>query len=164
MAKGLGADVPFFLRCIPSLALGIGEILEPLENWHEIWYVVVKPALDISTAWAFEKLKLELTTGVDKYIKNILVKNRAALFQVLENDLEKVTSASYPIIETIKRRLLEAGAEGALMTGSGPSVFGVFPSSKSAISAKKDIISQDLGDVFLATHWERPRDSDIYLS
>jgi 4-diphosphocytidyl-2-C-methyl-D-erythritol kinase len=124
----------------------------------------VKPAIQIPTAWAFGNLKMELTTGQDKYIKNFSVNNRAALFQILENDLEKVTSASYPIIETIKRRLLEAGAEGALMTGSGPSVFGVFPSSNSAISAKKNIISQDLGDVFLATHWQRPQDSDIYLS
>ncbi len=164
LAEGLGADVPFFLRCTPSLALGIGEILEPLENWPESWYVVVKPALSISTAWAFGNLKLELTTGEDKYIKNFPINNRSALFQVLENDLEKVTSASYPVIETIKRRLLEAGAEGALMTGSGPSVFGIFPSSNRAISAKENIISQNLGDVFLATHWQRPRDSDIYLS
>lgn len=163
LAKGLGADVPFFLRCTPSLALGIGEILEPFENWPEFWYIVVKPALQISTAWAFGNLKLELTSKEDKYIKNFSVNNRAALFQILENDLEKVTSASYPIIETIKRRLLEAGAEGALMTGSGPSVFGVFPSSNSAISAKKNIISQNLGDVFLATHWQRPRDSGMYL-
>ena len=163
VAKGLGADVPFFLRSVPCLARGIGEILEPLQGWPKTWYVVVVPHLRISTAWVYGNLKLELTTGQDPYIKNLIKNNPTDLFKILENDLERVTSASYPIIDTIKRRLLEAGAEGALMTGSGPGIFGVFPSLERALSAKENIISQDLGDVFLTTLWQRPPDSGVYF-
>lgn len=161
MAKGLGADVPFFLRSAPCLARGIGEILEPLQGWPRTWYVVVAPRLCISTSWVFGNLKLELTTGQDPYIKKLVREKPTDLFKILENDLERVTSASYPIIDTIKRRLLEAGAEGALMTGSGPCTFGVFSSLERALSAKKNIISQNLGDVFLTTLWQKPQDSDI---
>jgi len=160
LAKGLGADVPFFLRPVPCLARGIGEILEPLEDWPTAWYVVIAPPIRISTAWVYGNLKLELTTGEDIAIKKTLKCKPTALFEILENDLERVTAARYPVIEAIKRRLLEAGAEGALMTGSGPSVFGVFPSLERAISAKENLISQNLGDVFLTTHWQKPPDSD----
>ncbi|MCJ7594747.1 MAG: hypothetical protein MUO52_08275, partial [Desulfobacterales bacterium] len=68
---------------------------------------------------------------------------------------EKVTSTSFPIIETIKRLLVDAGAERALMTGSGPSVFGVFRSSTEAERAREVIASQDVGNVIVATNWER---------
>jgi 4-diphosphocytidyl-2-C-methyl-D-erythritol kinase len=78
---------------------------------------------------------------------------------ILENDLETITSASFPIIETIKRELLDAGAAGALMTGSGPSVFGLFDSPGKALLARQAVISRDLGDTFVATEWER---EDIY--
>lgn len=155
IAAGLGADVPFFLYCRPSLATGIGDLLEPLPNWPKRWYVVVAPRLHISTSWAFQNLKLELTAGEYDYIKKYLVENPEAISPILENDLEKVTSASFPMIGAIKRQLLDAGAEGAMMTGSGPTVFGVFRSSGEAEGARAYMASQDVGDVFLVTSWER---------
>lgn len=155
MALRLGADVPFFLYCRPSLARGIGDILEPLPGWPKLWYVVVTPRLQISTSWVFERLKLELTTGEYDYINKHLGNNPTVILPILENDLEKVTLASFPIIETIKRRLVEAGAEGALMTGSGPSVFGVFRSSSEAETAMEVIAFQGVGNVVVATNWER---------
>jgi 4-diphosphocytidyl-2-C-methyl-D-erythritol kinase len=87
-----------------------------------------------------------------KFLKN----GPFAVSAILENDLEKVTSTRFPIIETIKALLMNAGAKGALMTGSGPSVFGVFSSLNQALSAKQFLISQRLGDVFVATNWEGP--------
>jgi len=155
LAVHLGADVPFFLYCRPCLAMGIGEILEPLERWPKSWYLIVTPPLKISTSWVYGNLKLKLTAGEYSYINNRLKKEIFDISQILENDLEEVTSASFPVIETIKKALLHAGAEGAIMTGSGPSVFGVFSSYNKASSAKQYILSQNLGDVFVATDWKR---------
>jgi 4-diphosphocytidyl-2-C-methyl-D-erythritol kinase len=154
LATQLGADVPFFLYCRPSLAMGIGELLEPLNGWPRLWYVLVAPDLQVSTSWAFKSLKLRLTSGEYDHILNFLRHDPLPISHILENDLEEVTSANYPIIDTIKKLLINAGAEGALMTGSGPCVFGVFLSSTQATSASEFLISQRVGDVFVATNWE----------
>lgn len=155
LAIQLGADVPFFLYSRPSLAQGIGEILEPLEEWPKYWYVIVTPPLKVSTSWVFNHPKLKLTTYEYDNIIAILKSDHFAISRILENDLEKVTAESFPIIEKIKKCLIDAGAEGAIMTGSGPSVFGVFLSLNQAGLAKQYLISQNLGDVFVATNWER---------
>jgi len=155
-AAALGADVPFFLNCRPSLARGIGEILEPLKYWPNCWYVIVNPPVEVSTAWAYRNLKLKLTTGEYEYIVRILRNARFAVSHILENDLEDVTSAAFPIIKTIKNLLIDAGAEGAMMTGSGPSVFGVFSSQDGAESAREDLLFRNVGNVFMAAKWERP--------
>lgn len=161
LAAGLGADVPFFLVCRPSLARGIGDVLEPLDHWPRHHYVIVTPRLQISTAWVYRRLRLkELTRDEYHYIMQCLSSDSFVVAHILENDLEAVTSASFPIIETIKRQLLDAGAAGALMTGSGPSVFGLFDSPSKASLARQAVISRELGDAFIATEWERQnRDS-----
>ena len=157
IAGQLGADVPFFLYCEPSLATGVGDILEPLKKWPKLWYVIVTPPIQVSTSWVYGALKLELTRGEYDYIVKFLKNDPFAVSAILENDLEEVTSSRFPIIDTIKAFLMNAGAEGALMTGSGPSVFGVFSSLNQALSAKQFLISQSLGDVFVATNWEGPK-------
>jgi 4-diphosphocytidyl-2-C-methyl-D-erythritol kinase len=157
IAGQLGADVPFFLYCEPSLATGVGDILEPLKKWPKLWYVIVTPPIQVSTSWVYGALKLELTRGEYDYIVKFLKNDPFAASAILENDLEEVTSSRFPIIDTIKAFLMNAGAEGALMTGSGPSVFGVFSSLNQALSAKQFLISQSLGDVFVATNWEGPK-------
>ena len=149
LALKLGADVPFFLNCLPSLVTGIGEILVPIPNWPEFWYVIITPPIQVSTSWVYGELKLELTTGEYDYILNVLKNDTFAISRILENDLEKVTSTSFPIINTLKKLLKDAGAEGAIMSGSGPSVFGIFLSPEKARSAKEFLISRDLGDVFM---------------
>ena len=153
LAMGLGADVPFFLERKPCLARGIGEILEPLESWPKWWFIIVHPPIEVSTSWVYENLKLELTTDEYDYIKKILSHAPISIPKILENDLERVTSATFPIVETIKNSLIETGALGALMTGSGPSVFGVFPTLDTAQLGKRNLASQNLGDVFMTTTW-----------
>lgn len=153
LAINLGADVPFFLNPRPSLATGIGEILSPVNNWPEYWYVIVTPPIRVSTSWVYENLKLELTRGEYDYIVSTLKDEPFTISRILENDLEKVTSASFPVIHTIKKLLKDAGAEGAIMSGSGPSVFGLFLSPEKAGSAGKSCISMDLGDVFMVRGW-----------
>ena len=149
LAVGLGADVPFFLLNRPCIVRGIGDILEPIEKWPKFWYVIVKPGLDVSTAWIYGNLKLKLTKGEYQYIVNRLRKGRFEIRHILENDLETVTASHFPLIVNIKRHLLDVGAEGALMSGSGPSVFGVFKSRDKALIAKKKLISKALGEIFV---------------
>ena len=155
LAAQLGADVPFFLYCEPSLATGIGDVLEPLKKWPRFWYVIVTPPVQVSTSWVYGSLKLELTRGEYDYIVKFLRNDPIAVSAILENDLEEVTSVKFPVIDAIKKCLISAGAEGALMTGSGPSVFGIFSSLNQALTAKQFLISQNLGDIFVASDWER---------
>lgn len=150
LAVGLGADVPFFLRKCPCIARGIGEILEPLKAWPKFWYLVVSPAIAVSTAWAYENLKLELTTLENNSINRNLGEHPIKVAEILENDLEIVTASRFPVIDTIKNALLDAGAMGALMTGSGPSVFGIFDSKTHALRAEAELAPGGLGNMFVA--------------
>lgn len=150
IALSLGADVPFFLKGVPCLAKGIGEDLSPFENLPRFWYLIVKPPFDVSTAWVYARLKLELTEKKHDYIINYLKKEPFEVIRHLENDLERVTIAHFSAIDSIKKSLLNAGAEGALMSGSGSSVFGVFNSKDDALKAKRQLSPQCLGDIFVA--------------
>lgn len=147
LALSLGADVPFFLHSRPCIARGIGEILEPIENWPRFWYIVITPLLRISTSWAYGNLKLKLTTDENNSIINALGKQPLDIIKILENDLETVTASHFPVISTIKKSLVDAGANGALMSGSGPSVFGIFRSKEQALSAERYLASKNLGDI-----------------
>ena len=154
-AKGLGADVPFFLVCRPAIATGVGEILDPVPL-PEFRYLIVTPRIEVSTSWVYGNLQLkELTRDEYSHTNNLLREKPEAIARILDNDLESVTSARFPVIETIKHSLLAAGAEGALMTGSGPSVFGVFSSTERAEAARDHLLSLDMGEVFLVRQWER---------
>ena len=149
LALSLGADVPFFLLQKPAIARGIGEILQPIENFPSFWYVIVSPDLMVSTAWAYERTKLELTNNGNQNIVNILKKGIFNIPDLLFNDLERVTLVKYPFLCSIKDSLIKLGALGALMTGSGPSIFGLFDSAKKAQEAGKILESYNKGDVFV---------------
>ena len=168
LALGLGADVPFFLAERPCIARGIGEILEPIENWPEFWYVIVMPPLQVSTAWVYGHLnlspassELELTNEADRDIVHYLNKKPLLIDRILANDLERVTVERFPVIRRIKGLLKEAGAEGALMSGSGPSVFGVFTSRDKALQAKEGLAGSNLGELFLVQGLTGPATSTI---
>jgi 4-diphosphocytidyl-2-C-methyl-D-erythritol kinase len=148
LALGLGADVPFFLLGRPALARGVGEVLEPLEGWPELWYLIVTPAIEVSTAWVYANLKIGLTS---RNLPFNMPSFEATPFEVadfLVNDLEAVTAARFPVITRIKALMLDAGAEGALMSGSGPSVYGIFTTEEKAERARERF--EGLGRVFLA--------------
>ena len=162
MALNLGADVPFFLRRGPCIAHGIGEILEHVYEWPSLSYVIVMPDISVSTAWAYKSLglrssesaakdrrELELTKNDCYYMIRNSEKIPMEARRLLENDLERVTIKRFPIIKKIKKSLIEAGAIGALMSGSGPSVFGIFESETSAINAKFILDGASFGQVFV---------------
>jgi 4-diphosphocytidyl-2-C-methyl-D-erythritol kinase len=127
LARALGADVPFFLVQAPCLATGIGEKLQRVEGLPKYPLVLIKPSMSVSTKRVYQKLKL--TRGEGRIKIEGLLKRPWNLSQVLENDLESVTLVDYPVLESIKAWLAGQGALGALMSGSGPTIFGVFPNA-----------------------------------
>jgi len=133
----LGADVPFFIFKRTALAEGIGERLTPIERVPTAWLAIVNPNIHVSTAWVYQNL--QLTTGLNENIIPRFYESIADICAILSNDLESVTVKRHPIIAEIKEQLLRAGACGALMSGSGPTVFGVFESESAARRAASDL-------------------------
>lgn len=135
MAAGLGSDVPFFILRGPALASGRGEILERI-TLPRLYYVLVNPGLHISTAWAYGNLDLTKKTKDNILIVSKgLAKSKEKIAGLLENDLEGAVMGEYPVIAVLKSLLKKAGAEGALMSGSGSTVFGLFFKEREAAEA-----------------------------
>lgn len=144
MALGvrLGADVPFFLYGQTAWATGIGECLQPWPGLPPVTLVLVNPGLVVSTPWVFQNLgltRLRPTARIPRFPERA-----SDLVRLLHNDLEVVTCQHYPVITTIKERLLLSGAAGALMSGSGATVFGVFDDHRRAELVAKTL-SVDTG-------------------
>ena len=139
MGFSLGADVPFLLFQKPALATGIGEKLEGYPDPLPYHVVLVHPGFRVSTAEVFQNLNLRLTKCKKKFTKPSLKKTGYNISLHSCNDLEAVTAARYPVIKSVKEQLLKQGASGALMSGSGPTVFGLFSDRKKADKAMQAI-------------------------
>lgn len=134
LATPLGADVPFFVTGYGAVrAQGIGEKMCPVPSLRGCTLLLVNPGFSVSTRWVFGKFALTMSEK----------KSKLAPFQKMsdhfysgcgENDLEKVTLASYPQLDRMKRELLDFGAVFALMSGSGPTLFGIFPDRDGEVS------------------------------
>jgi 4-diphosphocytidyl-2-C-methyl-D-erythritol kinase len=149
MGLTVGADVPFFLFRHTAIARGIGDHLVPFDGVPPWSAVLVCPKCRISTAWVYEHLNLRLTNCEENYNVPSLLEDLSKLKGLLCNDLEQVTVKKFPEINTIKKALLDLGAEGALMSGSGPTVFALFQDPQQASLAFKRIKQQRRWDVFL---------------
>jgi 4-diphosphocytidyl-2-C-methyl-D-erythritol kinase len=103
----------------------------------------------VSTAWVYSKVKLELTKKENLNKIYLLGKADINIPDMLSNDLENVTLGKYPFLRSIKTSLIELGALGSLMSGSGPSIFGLFNSEKKAQEAGKMLALDTRGDVFV---------------
>ncbi|HOV86195.1 MAG TPA: 4-(cytidine 5'-diphospho)-2-C-methyl-D-erythritol kinase [Syntrophobacteraceae bacterium] len=134
IARGIGADVAFFLDPYPALASGIGEKLEKVPGLPDYPLVLIKPDVAVSTREVYGSLKL--TRGVSRIKLQAFVAKPWEVQGFLENDLETVTFSRLPELGAIKSWLLEHGALGALMSGSGPTMFGVYPSMADAQRAE----------------------------
>jgi 4-diphosphocytidyl-2-C-methyl-D-erythritol kinase len=144
----IGADVPLFIHGGSCLMEGIGERITPV-SLPRLWYLVVYPDTILSTAEVYKRLKIVLTKG-ENDIK--LTGNLATAYDVsriLENDLEKVGTLICPTIKNVKARLMDSGSVGALMSGSGSSVFGIFENEEKARNALKSL--EGMGSLFV-TH------------
>ncbi|HEV8717586.1 MAG TPA: 4-(cytidine 5'-diphospho)-2-C-methyl-D-erythritol kinase [Candidatus Binatia bacterium] len=127
----LGADVPFFIPCRPARVEGIGEILTAAPPLPSRWLVIVVPPFGVSTPWAYRRFdELPPSETPPTYVANQWPSPES-----LVNDLERAVIPEYPQISSIKDSLLRLGAEGALMSGSGSAVFGVFQNRVAAEQA-----------------------------
>ena len=150
MGLGLGADVPFFLFEKPALVTGIGEQLEAYPEVLPYHVILVNPGFKVSTAEVFQNLNLRLTKCKKKITKTSLMKTGYDISRHLANDLEAVTVSKFPQLDAIKVLLLEQGAMGALMSGSGPTVFGLFSDAKTAGRAMPAVARNSRWKVYCA--------------
>ncbi len=146
----IGADVPFFILKHTAFVTGIGQILEAFKGIFPFWTVLVHPRVSISTAWVYKHLNLRLTNCQESYNVSRFSEDLPRVKGLLCNDLEHVTVGKFPEICSIKKALLDQGADGALMSGSGPTIFGLFQSHSQAFLAFKAMKDQQRWDVYLA--------------
>lgn len=136
----IGADVPYCLMRGTALAEGIGEKLKSLPPMIKCPVLIAKPQISVSTKFVYENLKLDEMAkhpDIDQLIKDIKAKDLQGVCDHMGNILETVTIPNYPVIAEIKKNMLENGAAGAMMSGSGPTVFGLFDDAEKAKQAYK---------------------------
>jgi 4-diphosphocytidyl-2-C-methyl-D-erythritol kinase len=141
MALGakIGADVPFFIFQKPALARGIGERLTPIGFPEPIWLLMLIPPFSISTAWAYAAYDRLSNKGKEPVPLKDSYVDITEILPVMRNDLEAAAFLMFPQIRRMKEELLAKGAQGALMTGSGPVTYGIFSSKKEAEQTEKVI-------------------------
>lgn len=136
----IGADVPYCLMRGTALAEGIGEQLTKLSTVPQCKVLIAKPAISVSTKFVYENLKLDENTvhpDINLLIQDIETKNLADMAAHMGNVLESVTIPNYPVIAQIKEQMIKDGALNAMMSGSGPTVFGIFDDKEKAEVAYK---------------------------
>ncbi|ONI40343.1 4-(cytidine 5'-diphospho)-2-C-methyl-D-erythritol kinase [Candidatus Epulonipiscium fishelsonii] len=134
----LGADVPFCILRGTVLAEGIGEVLTPLPSIPYTYILLAKPNISVSTATVYQALcisSIKVHPKTDELINAIKCKDIKFIFSNMENVLQEVTIAMYPEIEKIKKEMLNQGAIASMMSGSGPTVFGVYKNNNDVIKA-----------------------------
>jgi 4-diphosphocytidyl-2-C-methyl-D-erythritol kinase len=137
----LGADVPFFIFQRPALARGKGDRLTAVKLPDSLWFLMLVPPFRISTAWAYETFD-QMAGEKEKEgtpLKEIY-DSLGDLLPVLKNDLEIPALSRYPEIQWMKEQLLQKGAKGALMSGSGPVACGLFQSREEAKKAQRSLV------------------------
>ena len=140
----LGADVPYCIQRGTALAEGIGEKLGVLPPMPKCTILIAKPGISVSTKFVYENLhandlKPEQHPDVDSMIEAMRQKDLGLLCSRMGNVLETVTIPAYPVINEIKRTMMDNGAIGSMMSGSGPTVFGIFDSPVAAKQAMKAV-------------------------
>lgn len=137
LGLSLGADVPFFIKGKTALCEGIGEILTPINSTKEFWVALIKPDINISTKDAYGKIDSEPIAHPDTKMAAKLLEdgNMPEVYRLCSNVFEDVSIKDYPEIKRIKEHFLSEGAEFSMMSGSGPTVFGIFDTENKARGA-----------------------------
>lgn len=140
----IGADVPYCVMRGTALSEGIGEVLTPLPPLPQCQVLIAKPGINVSTKFVYEnlhanQLKPEAHPDIDGMVEAIKKKDIYQIASKFGNVLEKVTVKEYPVIEEIKDFMKSEGAVNALMSGSGPTVFGLFTNPKAATRAYEEL-------------------------
>ena len=135
----LGADVPYCIMRGTVLSEGIGEILTPVPSLPDCHILIAKPPVSVSTKHVYENLKLdkiEKHPDIDGMVEALRMEELHGVTQRMENVLETVTIPEHPEIQQIKDLMIKEGALNALMSGSGPTVFGIFDDREKGIRAR----------------------------
>ncbi|NIM97885.1 MAG: 4-(cytidine 5'-diphospho)-2-C-methyl-D-erythritol kinase [candidate division Zixibacteria bacterium] len=128
LASRIGSDVPFFLYSGQALARGRGDEIESKTFYRDYWLVLVCPRFQVSSGWAYQAVKISLTRD-RKGVNYEVLGSRLGFFEALahfRNDLEEVVTREHPVVQEIKEILAHSGAVKSSMSGSGPTVYGVF--------------------------------------
>lgn len=161
----LGADIPFCLMRGTALSEGIGEILTPLPALPHCSIVLAKPAISVSTKAVYENLHVntlpaEAHPNVDQVIDALKAQDVRAVAGHMGNILETVTTKRHPEIELLKQQMLSFGAQNAMMSGSGPTVFGLFTDQEKAeacVQALRSARGKNAAkQVYLTEPWQQP--------
>lgn len=150
----LGADVPYCVMGGTAIARGIGEKLTPLPAPPQCHVIIAKPPVSVSTAYVYGHIKPELIgkrPDIEKMAEAIRSQDLAALSQMLYNVMEDVTVPESPVIQEIKDLMLQGGALNAIMSGSGPTVFGLFDDVETAQSVMKVLQDRELTEQLYLT-------------
>ena len=161
----IGADVPYCVMRGTALSEGIGEILTPLPVPPQCQGLIAKPGISVSTKFVYEnlhanELRPEQHPDIDGMMEAIKQKDLYGIADRFGNVLENVTIPAYPVIQEIKDLMLEQGAIGALMSGSGPTVFGLFTNPKAAAKAHEEMrfgAGAELAKQVYLTNFYNPR-------
>ena len=135
----LGADVPYCIMRGTVLSEGIGEILTPVSSLPDCHILIAKPPVSVSTKHVYENLKLdkiEKHPDIDGMVEALRMEDLHGVTQRMENVLETVTIPEHPEIQQIKELMIKEGALNALMSGSGPTVFGIFDDREKGMRAR----------------------------
>jgi 4-diphosphocytidyl-2-C-methyl-D-erythritol kinase len=155
IGKELGADVPYCIMRKTALAQGIGDILTRLPSCPECHVVLAKPAVSVSTPYIYKMIDnnvIEVRPNTELVIQAIKDRDIHTIAKNMYNVMEKVTANEHPIIEQLKNILIERGALGAVMSGSGPTVFGLFDDEDKAKDAYYRLkVDSKAKDVFITT-------------
>ena len=156
----LGADVPYCIMRGTVLAEGIGEILTPLPPMPRCQIVVAKPPVSVSTKMVYEKIdsrRIVEHPDIDGIIEGLKEGDVTKIASCMGNVLEQVTVEEYPVIDKIKKLMNEDGAKGAMMSGSGPTVFGIFTEKSLAKKAALKIREAGLAKQVYVTNVHNAR-------
>ena len=151
----LGADVPYCIMGGTALSEGIGEVLTPIKEPPSCVLLLAKPDIDVSTKYVYQNLKLdqlETHPDIDGMLEDIENQDLQGLCHKMSNVLETVTGEKYPIIGKIETCMKNAGALQSIMSGSGPTVFGIFDQKEKAQAAADEITAGGLaGEVYISS-------------
>mgnify|MGYP002861826301 CR=1 FL=1 len=155
IALKLGADVPFCLRRGTWLSEGIGEKLTRIDDMPDAHVLIVNPGFEVSTAGVYKALDAEKDPehpDIDTLMAAIGSGSMTITASYMGNILETVTEGDHPEIGMIKKKMLEYGAAGSMMTGSGPTVFGLFEREEDTYAAMQ-YFKGHLYDKCFVTHF-----------
>lgn len=160
LAVRLGADIPYCIIGGTALSEGIGEKLTPLMMPPDCVVLIAKPPISVSTKYVYENLHvdtLQRHPDMDGMVHAISEGSLVGIASHMENVLETVTQKKYPVIQEIKDLMMREGALNSLMSGSGPTVFGIFEEQEKAEKAKRKLQEADIAQEVFATKFYNPQ-------